>query len=229
MGEWGGINLFWYANNNAYGRVDLHGLKEVYLQFDDSPIGGTSVVLDALRETQVKATFFIVGKHIEDIGKSGLLSIVADGHTIGNHSYSHWYLKRDLDGKTTEDWVSDFVMGEDEIHRIVGQRPKYARIPGNKPEWRKEIAAALAAEGWKVLGWDWEIGGSGKGNGNPREPERNCSIIDDNGYKDILLHPQNHRYSGAKEDLVCFVECLKKRGFAFRSLKKAERSDALEE
>src|SRR5262245_14551677 len=63
--------------------------KIVALTFDDGPTAfGTSEILKALDETQVKATFFLIGGELEQNQAEGR-KIVAAGHEVGNHSYSH--------------------------------------------------------------------------------------------------------------------------------------------
>ncbi len=60
----------------------------LYLTVDDSPSPHTPELLEILARYHVKATFFLIGKHIErypDYAKA----IVQQGHRIGNHSYSH--------------------------------------------------------------------------------------------------------------------------------------------
>lgn len=61
----------------------------IALTFDDGPTrGGTEAVLEALSEKNVKATFFVTGRELEqnmDLGRK----IVAAGHELANHSYSH--------------------------------------------------------------------------------------------------------------------------------------------
>jgi peptidoglycan/xylan/chitin deacetylase (PgdA/CDA1 family) len=68
--------------------------KEVVLTFDDGPEpGSTRRVLDALRHECVKATFFLLGQSAQahpDLARREL----ADGHTIGNHTFSHPLLDR---------------------------------------------------------------------------------------------------------------------------------------
>lgn len=62
--------------------------KVVALTFDDGPAENTDAVLAELKKHQVKATFFLVGSDLEknmDKGKK----IAAEGHELGNHSYSH--------------------------------------------------------------------------------------------------------------------------------------------
>ena len=65
-----------------------NGKHEVALTFDDGPGKDTQKVLEILREHDVKATFFVVGrrgwKHDDD-----LRAMVAEGHEVGNHTWSH--------------------------------------------------------------------------------------------------------------------------------------------
>ena len=61
-----------------------------YLSFDDGPEPGhTPKLLDTLARHEVKASFFLVGEKIEQYPEI-VQRIVAEGHMIGNHSYSHW-------------------------------------------------------------------------------------------------------------------------------------------
>lgn len=61
------------------------------LSFDNGPdVEGTPRVLDALEARGVRASFFVVGRQLEQRGAMGLLERVRDaGHWIGNHGYSH--------------------------------------------------------------------------------------------------------------------------------------------
>jgi peptidoglycan/xylan/chitin deacetylase (PgdA/CDA1 family) len=62
--------------------------KNVALTFDDGPSRYTPMILDVLKKHRVKATFFVTGKAVT---KNPALAkrIVAEGHVLGNHSYSH--------------------------------------------------------------------------------------------------------------------------------------------
>jgi peptidoglycan/xylan/chitin deacetylase (PgdA/CDA1 family) len=64
------------------------GGNAVAVTFDDGPSEWTSRILDTLRDQNVKATFFFLGKNLErypEIAKRAQ----AEGHTIGIHGYSH--------------------------------------------------------------------------------------------------------------------------------------------
>jgi peptidoglycan/xylan/chitin deacetylase (PgdA/CDA1 family) len=61
----------------------------IALTFDDGPDRQTTpLVLDSLREHHIKATFFVLGRQIKK-NPDLLRRIVAEGHTIGNHTYDH--------------------------------------------------------------------------------------------------------------------------------------------
>lgn len=61
----------------------------VALTFDDGPRPGfTEEILEILREEEVRATFFVTG-HVLEGNSLQAQRIVAAGHELGNHSYSH--------------------------------------------------------------------------------------------------------------------------------------------
>ena len=81
-------------NNQNTKQVFNESKKYVALTFDDGPhYKNTKLLLDGLRERNVKATFFIVGQNIEG-NEEILKQMKEDGHLIGNHTYSHKNLFR---------------------------------------------------------------------------------------------------------------------------------------
>src|SRR6478735_8364669 len=72
--------------------------NEVLLTFDDGPWPTTPLVLKALAEECVRATFFSIGKHATYYPEI-LKQVVEAGHTVGSHTWSH----ADLSRKTTEE------------------------------------------------------------------------------------------------------------------------------
>ncbi|CAN5763948.1 hypothetical protein BH18ACT11_BH18ACT11_29630 [soil metagenome] len=71
-----------------HGRTGTSGGR-VAVTFDDGPDRRTTpLILDSLREHDLKATFFVLGRQVKK--NPGLLRrIVQEGHTIGNHTYDH--------------------------------------------------------------------------------------------------------------------------------------------
>jgi len=64
--------------------------KTIYITFDDGPVPEvTPKVLEILREYGVKATFFCIGDNVRKYPEL-YNQILAEGHRVGNHSYSHY-------------------------------------------------------------------------------------------------------------------------------------------
>ncbi len=79
-----------YADDSLRGTVDVD--NAVYLTFDDGPSARTDEILEILDKYGVKATFFVVGAN-EEGDLERMQKIVAAGHTLAIHSYSHDYKK----------------------------------------------------------------------------------------------------------------------------------------
>lgn len=133
------------------------GSNDVALTFDDGPSAYTPQILAVLRQYHVKATFCLIGVNVQK-HHDYVQQIVADGHTLCNHSWKH-----DLHlGKRSPDAIrADLQATNDEIHRAVPDAPiAYFRAPGgNFTAQSVEIAKEL---GMKPLGWnvdpdDWDM------------------------------------------------------------------------
>jgi peptidoglycan/xylan/chitin deacetylase (PgdA/CDA1 family) len=62
---------------------------EVVLTFDDGPNAHTPAILDLLKKHGAKATFFVCGGAIDGNNYLLLRRMIAEGHTIGNHTWHH--------------------------------------------------------------------------------------------------------------------------------------------
>lgn len=97
--------------------------NEVYLTFDDGPEPGiTEFVLNILKGYNAKATFFCTGENYEKYPE--LVKLIKDeGHTIGNHTYSH------LNGYKIDDKIyTDDVIKAKEIIRSNIFRPPWGAL-----------------------------------------------------------------------------------------------------
>jgi len=95
-----------------------------YLTFDDGPDPTyTPPLLDLLAKHGVKASFFLVGEKIERHPKL-VERIVAEGHMLGNHSYSHWSFKR----MTTRKKLHE-IHSTDALLRAFDGRPHHQMRP----------------------------------------------------------------------------------------------------
>ena len=94
--------------------------KEVVLTFDDGPWpGNTPMVLKALQDNCIKATFFEIGEHATwrpDLAKS----LAAAGMTIGSHTWSHKDLAKNPYAKDIDQAKQEIEMGVSAVHMAVG-------------------------------------------------------------------------------------------------------------
>ncbi|MEG3865316.1 polysaccharide deacetylase family protein [Microcoleus sp. MON2_D6] len=99
--------------------------KAIALTFDDGPWPKTTTqILDILKENNIKATFFWVGKYLKNSPEIGQ-QVAAAGHAIGNHTWNHQYLQYNEDGAAREiDRTSSLI--ED----LTGIQTSMFRPPG---------------------------------------------------------------------------------------------------
>ncbi|GAF12092.1 polysaccharide deacetylase family protein [Bacillus sp. JCM 19046] len=136
----------------AEGRLQSKGMKHhkhvVALTFNDGPIQNeTDTLLDLLKELHVKATFFVVGNQIEG-NESTIKRMVADGHRIGNHSFTH----QNLTELTISEIKEEISKTDDLLAKAVGirtdmVRAPYGLIPIKAKKW-------LANNQYHLIGWD---------------------------------------------------------------------------
>ena len=94
--------------------------KEVVLTFDDGPWPeNTPMVLKALQDNCMKATFFEIGEHATwrpDLTKE----LVAAGMTVGSHTWSHKDLAKNPYAKDIEQAKQEIEMGVSAVHMAAG-------------------------------------------------------------------------------------------------------------
>ena len=100
--------------------------KQVALTFDDGVSQYTDTLLQYLQTSNVKATFFVLGQNLlSSSSKTTLKNMVAQGHNIASHSYTH----PDLTKLTSSQVTLELKQTDDLIRSIVGFSPKYFRPP----------------------------------------------------------------------------------------------------
>ncbi|MEK6757391.1 MAG: polysaccharide deacetylase family protein [Bacteroidota bacterium] len=99
--------------------------QSVHMTFDDGPHPvATPKVLDILRKRDIKATFFLIGTHVAQYPEL-VQQIMREGHSIGNHTYSHPMLF--LKPKKLQ--ATQIEKTDNLIAHLVGTRPPYFRPP----------------------------------------------------------------------------------------------------
>jgi len=121
--------------------------RVVALTFDDGPDPKyTPTVLKLARDKGLKLTFFLIGREIQ--AHPGLArQEVADGHTIGNHTWDHPAMTAD----TPRQDVAEIERCEDEIEKVCGARTYLFRPP--KGYWDGDIFLELERLGYRMILW----------------------------------------------------------------------------
>ena len=97
----------------------------VAMTFDDGPHPqNTPRLLDILRARNIKATFYVIGGNVDRYPQI-VRRIVAEGHEIGNHTYTHRKLTSLSDSEVTK----EMQRTEDAIVRAAGVKPRTMRPP----------------------------------------------------------------------------------------------------
>ncbi|KAF9972431.1 hypothetical protein BGZ73_004452 [Actinomortierella ambigua] len=130
---------------------------QVALTFDDGPGPYADDLLALLARKKVKATFFLIGRMIDEDpeGAVTVMKYYNAGHHIASHTYHH----PDLDTKTAEQIRDEMKQTSDAIFRVSGLRVNYMRPPmGNcGPECMQVMTKELnlTVVSWNVDSNDW--------------------------------------------------------------------------
>lgn len=200
--------------------------KTVYLTFDDGPSVNTGEILDILKEYNVKATFFVVGR-TDDNSKNLYNRIVKEGHAIGNHTYSHRY-------KTIytsdENFLADFKKLEHYIYSITGIKMDIMRFPGGSntiiphkycdDKFMRRMTVKMLYDGYQYFDWNVD-------SGDARVAKQNknviiSSVLEGVKYNNpaiVLLHDSLPKTTTV-EALQIIIEELLKEGYTFKTLHK---------
>jgi 2,3-diketo-5-methylthio-1-phosphopentane phosphatase len=141
----------WLGPTDWRGRTDT---ASVALTFDDGPSEDTERILAVLRAYDLKATFFMLGRQVELFPETAR-RVVAEGHEIGNHSYSHpIYLFRGASATRLQ-----LKRAQEIISTITGRQPRLARPPcgvRTPAYFAAAQALGLRTVQWDVAGFDWK-------------------------------------------------------------------------
>ncbi|ENZ01940.1 delta-lactam-biosynthetic de-N-acetylase [Clostridium thermobutyricum] len=131
--------------------------KEIFLTFDEGyENGNTEKILDILKETNVKSTFFVVKPYITSYPNL-IKRMVDEGHIVGNHSSKHLSMPT----LTNEAFNKEFKDVEDAYRDVTGKEiPKFFRPPMGK--YSKDSLIKTKELGYKSIFWsfayrDWLV------------------------------------------------------------------------
>ena len=140
-----------YIDSGVYVKCLCKGadnLRNISLTFDDGPDEVmTPKILDILKEHDIKATFFLIGKKAKKFPEL-VARIVEEGHIIGGHTWKHTYF---FPLKSTRKVHKEFCKCENILHEITGKRVTLFRPPFGITN--PNIAKAIKDKEYIPIGW----------------------------------------------------------------------------
>ncbi len=175
----------------------------IFLTFDDGPTPGvTEWVLSVLAKYNAKATFFALGKNVEmypDLYEK----ILAEGHKVGNHTYSHqkgWRM-------SLERYTEDVDFANDFINSPLF-RPPYGQIT---PAQSRYLGQRYKIVMWDVLSRDYNR------NIPPRTCLRNVTKYLQPGAI-VVFHDSEKSFRNLRYALPRTLERIKELGLVCKSI-----------
>lgn len=203
------------------------GRKVAYLTFDDGPSEKiTSRILDILKEENIKATFFVIGKSVDESEKNQQIvkRMAQEGHSIGNHTYSHnysyLYPNRSVN---VHNFVNDLEKTNSVLKGVLGDEfsTRVIRCPGGHMSWKnmKYLDKVLKSNEYYQVDWN-SLSKDAEGE-KKNADELLDNVIKTLGDKEkavILMHDTYNKEETVKA-LPMVIRYLKEKGYEFRIIR----------
>jgi peptidoglycan/xylan/chitin deacetylase (PgdA/CDA1 family) len=133
--------------------VDCEQVKCIALTFDDGPGQYAGTLLDTLKKYDAKVTFFLEGQYVKS-RPAYVKRMAAEGHELGNHSYSHPDFTKSEAGTIK----SEIQKTQDAVKKASGVEPKLLRPPYGLADL--QVSDIAAQYGMPMILWtagsqDW--------------------------------------------------------------------------
>lgn len=178
--------------------------KVVALTFDDGPVSTTTPeILNILKEKNIKATFFVVGEQVKRF--PNLVSQeVAEGHEVGNHTYTHPMLTN-----LQADRIEQELKSTEKEILEVAPKPTLFRPPGGFNN--KEVLTLARDSEYSIILWsidpiDWRY---------PSVGDIVNVVVNDVKPGSIILLHDGKSPSPTPEALWFIIDSLESRGYEF--------------
>lgn len=198
------------------------GEKRVFLTFDDGPSQSvTPLILDVLKQENVKATFFVLGNNTKN--NPDLIKREFDeGHYIANHGYTHKYSTVYASPEAT---LEEYNFTQQAIRDALGNqnyKSKVFRFPGGSNgghyHTAKQNSKALLRENG-IVHLDWNCLSKDAEGANTKEALMQ-NIIDTMGEKEsvvILMHDSSDKIL-TYEMLPELISYLREKEYKFQTI-----------
>lgn len=186
--------------------------KCIYLTFDDGPSDKvTPKILDVLKEENVCATFFIVGKNAER-RKYLIEREFNEGHTVAVHSYSHVY--KDI-YSSEKALIDDIDRCNALIYEVTGAFSHVYRFPGGSFGLSRKLVDAVSDHGMRYVDWNASLRDAEIVNPTPAELFKAAINTPANREHIVMLaHDTTDKLTTAQA-LKSVIEYYKQEGYVF--------------
>lgn len=195
--------------------------KIAYLTFDDGPtIKATPKVLDVLKEENVKASFFVIGKYVSHHPEL-VKRAYEEGHYIANHGYDH---NNEKLYKNDKSFINEIESTDKEIGKAIGISDYHSYIfrfpngymsPNNKLK-KKHSAKLLAKMNYGYIDWNCLNSDSVKKYTTSQLVSNLKKSCKNKGTLVILMHDTTD-VSNSSLALKESIDYLKEQGYEFRN------------
>jgi len=177
----------------------------IYLTFDDGPKRGTTdIILDILKEENVKATFFITNNGPDDL----VTREKEEGHTVGLHTASHDYSYL---YSSVENYYNDLYSVRDRVKRLTGEETNIIRFPGGSSNtisrrYQNGIMTQLTQDvihrGFFYYDWNLASGDAGELHSAPAIYEQVTKNLSKDRVNIVLMHDIKTYTRDALRDII---------------------------
>ena len=195
--------------------------KRAFLTFDDGPSDVTPIILDTLKQENIKATFFVLGQRVEQ--KPDMVKRMYDeGHFIANHGYSHVY---DSIYSSKEAVLDEFNKCNTAVQNAIGDNEYNShlfRFPGGSiggkySELKLQAKDLLKQNGIESVDWNALNGDAETNDLTPEfELERLQGTVQGKNSVVILMHDSPLKKVTA-ESLSQLIGYLRNEGYEFNN------------
>lgn len=194
--------------------------KVVYLTFDDGPSKTvTPLILDLLKQENIKASFFVLGYRVE-LNPDILKRAYKEGHYIANHGYSHVYSQI---YSSVDTILEEYNKTQNAIKNALGidYNGHIFRFPGGSTGGKyKTIKADAKAilEANQIAYVDWNALSQDAAGAHTKEAiiENTKSSVGDKNSVVILMHDAGDKIL-TYEALPEIIKYLKEKGYVFKN------------
>lgn len=188
----------------------------IYLTFDDGPKASvTNVILDILKEEDVKATFFVTNSGPDELIKRAY----DEGHTIALHTATHDY---SVVYASIDSYFNDLNSVSSRVKRITGYDSKIIRFPGGAsntvsrrycPGIMSDLTVEVLKRGYKYYDWNISSGDASGGKITSSDIYNNVvSRLSHNKVNMVLMHDTKSYTRDALRDIIRYG---KSNGYTF--------------